>query len=210
MLSGSVVTVVGDGIGRTQSGGSGSTDLGRWQRLSIGSEIVGGALVALSGLALFSVLNEREFELLAPFAVAGFFLLVFGLWAYHERQQDWFGRPSRVSFWAMSLGTVVAAISLPIAEYGPGVAFVGFLLGLLVAMLGALGFGVAMLRADAGPRAAAWLLILALPVGVPLTIAFTTYVMGEGADPWGGPMAFYGLAWILLGTHLRRTVGGAA
>jgi hypothetical protein len=70
-------------------------------------------------------------------------------------------------------------------------------------MLGAIGFGVAMLRADIAPRPAAWLLIVALPIGVPLTIVFTTYVMGEGADPWGGPMVFYGLAWIVLGYHLR-------
>lgn len=132
-------------------------------------------------MALFSVLNEREFEILTPFVVTGLFLLVFGLWAYYEREHAWFGRLAKPAFWAMAVGTVVTAISLPIAEYGPGVAFIGFLLGLLVAMLGALGFGVAMLRADVAPRSAAWVLILALPVGVPLTIAFTTYVMGEGA-----------------------------
>jgi hypothetical protein len=171
--------------------------------MSVISEIVGGALVALSGLALFTVLDEREFEILAPFAVVGFFLLVIGLWAYYDREHTWFGRLAETSFWIMSGGTVVAAISLPVAEYGPGVAFIGFLLGLLFAMLGAIGFGTAMLRADIAPRAAAWLLILALPVGVPLTIAFTTYVMGESADPWGGPMLFYGLAWVALGYRLR-------
>ncbi|WP_336339436.1 hypothetical protein [Haloarcula brevis] len=189
---------------QAQTRHSETAGIGRWQRASILSEIVGGALVGLSGLALFSVLNEREFEILTPFAVTGFFLLVFGLWAYYKREHNWFGRLAKPAFWAMAVGTVVTAISLPIAEYGPGVAFIGFLLGLLVAMLGALGFGVAMIRADVTPRSAAWLLILALPVGVPLTIAFTTYVMGEGADPWGGPMAFYGFAWVLLGSHLRR------
>jgi hypothetical protein len=180
-----------------------TTNSSRWHQISILSELVGGALVAVSGLALFTVLNEREFEIVSPFAVTGFFLLVVGLWAYYKSERVWFGQLGKLSFWTMSGGTVITAISLPIAEYGPGIAFIGFLLGLLVTMIGAIGFGIAMLRADVTPRVAAWLLILALPIGVPLTIAFTTYVMGEGADPWGGPMVFYGLAWIVLGYHLR-------
>jgi hypothetical protein len=187
----------------SQNRKSETTNNGRWHQVSTLSELVGGALVAVSGLALFTVLNEREFEIVSPFAVAGFFLLVVGLWAYYKSERAWFGQFGKLSYWTMSGGTVVTAISLPIAEYGPGVAFIGFLLGLLVTMIGAIGFGIAMLRADATPRVAAWLLILALPLGVPLTIVFTTYVMGEGADPWGGPMVFYGLAWIVLGYHLR-------
>lgn len=191
-----------DGVGGSQNSNPGNRDSGRWQQVSILSELVGGALVAVSGGALFTVLNEREFEIVTPFAVVGFLLLVVGLWGYYASEHEWFGRLGRVSFWTMSGGTIVTAISLPIAEYGPGIVFIGFLLGLLITMLGAIGFGVGMLRADVDPRAAAWLLILALPVGVPLTIAVTTYVMGEGADPWGGPMLFYGLAWVVLGYHL--------
>lgn len=180
-------------------------------QLSTLSEIVGGVLVSAVGLALFTVLNEQEFEIIGPFGVLGFILLVVGLPAYYWSGQYRFGRLARGSFWAMAVGTVVAAITLPIAEYGPGVFFLGFLLGLLVTMLGAIGYGIAMLRADASPKAAAWLLIAALPVGLPLTIAFTTYVMGEGADPWGGPMVFYGLAWIVFGRYLweRHTAGTA-
>lgn len=165
--------------------------------------------MAVAGLALFTVLSEREFEIISPFAVLGFLLLVFGLPAYYWSGDPRGGRLARGSFWTMTVGTVVTAITLPIAEYGPGVFFLGFLLGLLVTMLGAIGYGISMLRADVGPKAAAWLLIAALPVGVPLTIAFTTYVMGEGADPWGGPMVFYGVAWIVFGRYLweRRTRG---
>lgn len=192
-----------EGVEENQNGTSGSTDSGRWHQVSILGELVGGALVAVSGLTLFTVLNEREFEIVTPFAVVGFLLLVVGLWAYYESERAWFGQLGKLSFRTMSGGTILTAISLPIAEYGPGTAFIGFLLGLLITMIGAIGFGIAMLRADVAPRAAAWLLILALPIGVPLTIAFTTYVMGEGADPWGGPMVFYGLAWIVLGYHLR-------
>lgn len=176
-------------------------------RLSTLGEIVGGVLVAVAGLALLTVLNEQEFEIVSPFAVLGFFLLAFGFFAYYRSGQYRAGRLARGSFWAMAVGTVVAAVTLPVAEYGPGVFFLGFLLGLLLTMLGAIGYGIAMLRSDIGPKAAAWLLIAALPVGLPFTILFTTYVMGEGADPWGGPMVFYGLAWILFGQYLwaRRT-----
>ncbi|MDT3435972.1 hypothetical protein [Haloarcula sp. 1CSR25-25] len=188
---------------KSQNKKSESTGGGRWHQISILSELVGGALVASSGLALFTVLSEREFEFVTPIAVVGFFLLVGGLWAYYESERAWFGRLGKLSFWMMSGGTIITAISLPIADYGPGVAFIGFLFGLLITMFGAIGFGIAMLRKDIAPRSAAWLFILALPIGVPLTIAFTTFVMGEGADPWGGPMVFYGVAWMVLGYHLR-------
>lgn len=71
-------------------------------------------------------------------------------------------------------------------------------------MIGALAFGVVMLRSEAPtvPRTGAWLLVAALPVGLPFAIGFTTYVMGQGADPWGGPMLLYGLAWIVFGRYL--------
>ena len=67
---------------------------------------------------------------------------------------------------------MVAAIGLPIATYRPESAFLAFLLGLLVAMLGALVFGVAILRTDVEtiPRTGAWLLVAALPIGLPFVI----------------------------------------
>jgi hypothetical protein len=196
----------------SQRGEIGEPRRSRLLQVSTLSEIVGGVLVAAVGLALFTVLNEQEFEIVSPLGVLGFTLLAIGLPAYYWSGQYRFGRLARGSFWAMAVGTVVAAITLPIAEYGPGVFFLGFLVGLLVTMLGAIGYGIALLRADASPTAAAWLLIAALPVGLPLTIAFTTYVMGEGADPWGGPMVFYGLAWIVFGRYLweRHTKETAA
>lgn len=55
--------------------------------------------------------------------------------------------------------------------------FVAYLLGLLVALLGAIVLGIAMLRSDAAPRAAAWLLIAALPVGLPATIGYALATM---------------------------------
>lgn len=159
--------------------------------------------MASVGLALFTVLNESEFVVAAPFSIVGFALLAVGLPAYYGRERHWFGRLARGGFRTMAVGTLIVAVAGPIAEYGPGIAFLGFLFGLLVTTIGSLVFGIAMVRADAAPRAAAGLLIAALPVGLPLTLGFTAYVMGEAADPWGGPMAFYGLAWVALGYHLR-------
>lgn len=82
---------------------------------------------------------------------------------------------------------------------------------MLVLALGALAFGIAMLRAKAVPRAVAWLLIAALPVGLPLVMDFRAYVMSESADPWAGPLVFYGFAWIVLGRHFlaRGTTANA-
>ncbi|WP_306054994.1 CobD/CbiB family protein [Natronococcus wangiae] len=81
---------------------------------------------------------------------------------------------------------------------------------MLVAIGGAITFGVAILRTDGAtaPRLAGWLLVLALPIGVPVAAAFTAYVMGDFADPWAGPLVFLGLAWIVLGQHARRTLTG--
>ncbi|MDS0296162.1 hypothetical protein [Halogeometricum luteum] len=191
-----------------------------WTRLSVLSGIVGGALMVLTSLALFSVLNELEFAFVDPLGAVAMVLLALALPALYAHERGWFGRLATVTFWLLSLGWVVATVGLvvttltmpPVSE----TAFLAFLLGLLVAMLGALAFGVAILRADttAIPRTVGWLLVAALPVGVPLALGFTTYVMGEAADPWGGPMLFYGLAWVVLGrylwTHESETAGTAA
>ena len=181
---------------------------GRWMRLSTLAGLVGGAMMAVTGLALLSVLNEAEFEYVEPFGTIAMLVLALALPALYASERDWFGRLATVGFGLLSLGWIAATIGLvvtsltmpPVSEAG----FLAFLLGLLVASIGMLAFGTAMLRTDAtaAPRLGAWLLVAALPVGVPFAIAFTTYVMGEGADPWAGPMLLYGLAWIVFGRYL--------
>ncbi|WP_254547313.1 hypothetical protein [Halomarina pelagica] len=150
------------------------------------------------------MLNPQEFALVEPPGILGGILIALGLPALYASERHWFGRLATVGFWIMAVGWIVAAIGLPVATYGPGIAFLATILGWLVAMLGALVFGVAILRTTAAttPRLGAWLLVAALPVGLPLAIGFTTYVMGEGADPWAGPLLFYGLAWIVFGRYL--------
>jgi hypothetical protein len=179
-----------------------------WLKMSVLSGLVGGVGLILTGIALLSVLNEAEFEIVEPFGASAIVLLSLALPAVYIAERSWFGHLAKSGFGSMSLGWVVATVGIvltsltmpPLSETG----FLAFLLGLLVAMLGALVFGVAILRSDAAtiPRLGAYCLIAALPVGVPFAIGFTTYVMGEGADPWAGSMILYGLAWVVFGRSL--------
>lgn len=180
----------------------------RWMRISILSGLVGGILMALTGLALLSVLSEAEFVVVEPLGIVALALLAIALPALYVSERHWFGRLAKAGFGLMAIGWVAAPIGLAVVNLVTGpvgsAGFLGFLLGLLVGTVGMLVFGVAMLRTDAtrAPRLGAWLLVAGLPIGVPFAIAFTTYVMGEGADPWAGPMLLYGLAWILFGRYL--------
>lgn len=178
-------------------------------RIGATSALIGGGLLALIGVALHSVLNEAQFEVVDPLGVIAMALLALGLPALYLSEHRWFGTLAKAGFGMMAAGWIVAAVGLPAAVYGPEIAFLAFLLGLLVAMIGAFVFGVATLRSDETtvPRLGAWLLVAALPVGLPFTIAFTGYVMGEFADPWGGPMLLYGLAWVVFSYHLRTHRG---
>jgi hypothetical protein len=179
---------------------------GRWRQVSILSGLVGGVVLVFVGLALLSVLNEAEFAIIDPLGALAMILLTLALPALYASERHWFGRFATVGFGLLAVGRTGATIALPVAIYGPGVAFLVYLLGVLVAMVGALVFGVAILRTDAAttPRLGAWLLVAALPIGVPFALGFTTYVMGEGVDPWAGPMLAYGLAWVVFGRYLRE------
>lgn len=179
-----------------------------WMQISILGGLIGGVCMVLTGLALLSVLSEAEFEIVEPFGAVAMILLTLALPALYLVERPWFGRLAKAAYGLMSVGWIAATIGIivtsvtmpPLSEIG----FLAFLLGLLLAMLGALLFGVAILRSDTAtiPRLGAYFLIAALPLGVPFAIVFTTYVMGEGADPWAGPMILYGLAWIVFGRYL--------
>lgn len=177
----------------------------RWTRIGATSALIGGGLLALSGVAMHSALSVEQGTMAAPFLVAAMLLLVAGLPALYVSERRRFGTLAKTGFGLMAAGWIVAALSFPVANYGPGIVFLGFLFGLLVAMIGAFLFGVSILRSDEMtiPRLGAWLLVAALPVGLPFTVAFTEYVMGGVDSPWAGPMLLYGLAWIVLGTYLR-------
>lgn len=107
---------------------------------------MGGGLTAVIYLYVFTVLNPQEFALIEPPAILAGILLALALPAYYLRERRWFGRVAQLGFGMMALGTIVSAIALPIATYGPGVAFLGYVFGVLVVALGSLAFGVAMVR----------------------------------------------------------------
>ncbi len=175
----------------------------RWMRGSTFSGLLGGGLTVIIGLALLTVLNSAEFTIIEPVSILAMFLLAFALPALYVSERHWFGRLGTGGFWLMAVGWIIATITVPVATYGPGIAFLATLLGWLIAFIGAFVFGVAMLRTDTEtPRLGAWLLVTALPVGVPFTYGFTTYVMGELANPWAGPLLLYGLAWVVFGRYL--------
>lgn len=173
-----------------------------WMRWSAIGALIGGILTVVINLYLFTIVNQQELALIEPPGILGGILLALALPAYYLSERHWFGRLALVGFGMMALGTIVTALALPIGTYIDEIAYIPYILGALVLALGTLAFGIAMLRAKAAPRAAAWLLIAALPVGLPLVVGFTTYVMGETDVPWAGPLVFYGLAWIVLGRHL--------
>lgn len=181
-------------------------------RIGATSALLGGGLLALSGIAMHSVLSVEQSTMAAPFLAAAMLLLTAGLPALYLSERHWFGTLSKAGFGIMAVGWIVAALSFPIANYAFEIAFLGFLLGLLVAMIGALVLGVAALRSDDStiPRLGAWLLVAALPLGLPFTIAFTGYVMGGVDSPWAGPMLLYGLAWVVFGTYLWSRRADAA
>lgn len=176
----------------------------RWMRISTMSALIGGGLMALLGIALLSTLRDAAPAIVDPLGAIAMILLALGLPALYFSERHWFGPLAKVGFGLMAGGWIVAAVAMPVAIYGPEVMFFGYLLGLLIAMTGAFVFGVSMLRSDdlAIPRLGAWLLVAALPVGLPFTIAFISYVM-DGATPWGGPSLLYGLAWIVFANYLR-------
>jgi hypothetical protein len=121
---------------------------------------------------MFSVPNEAGSDLAERIAALGMLLLVLALPALYASERGWFGRLAPFGFWSMAVGWTVAA--------------------------------VAALRSDAAtvPRLGAWLLVAAIPVGLPLTIGFTLYVMGELAEPWAGPLLLYAVVWIVFGRFL--------
>ena len=181
---------------------------GRWMRASVLSAFLGGGLLIVGALAMFSVPNEAESDIVERIAALGMLLLVLALPALYASERGWFDRLATVGFWSMAVGWTVAAVAALVTAYTmPPVsetAFVVLLVSLLIALIGAFVFGVAALRSDAAtvPRLGAWLLVAAIPVGLPLTIGFTLYVMGELAEPWAGPLLLYAVAWIVFGRYL--------
>jgi hypothetical protein len=174
--------------------------------------MVGGALWALTPLRE-PLLGGRfpEHPVFRPYNLVLLVitvLLAVGLWALRARYKGSYGRLGTagvvvvfVGYALMFLGSVPAVVLSTEGSRGLIMATqdLGFL-GVLVAGVGAVLLGIALLRTRLAPRAAALLLILALPVGILGVILVSALGF---VDIAGLPLTvLYGGAWIVIGTHL--------
>lgn len=162
--------------------------------------------MALASAALHIIPYETQSTVYDPLGAIAMILLALGLPALYLSERHWFSTLAKAGFGMMAAGWIGAAIAMPLAIYGPEMMFFGFLLGLLIAMIGAFVFGITALRSDeaAISRLSAWLLVAALPVGLLFTILVNGYVIaGYTAPPWAGTMLLYGLAWVVFANYLR-------
>jgi hypothetical protein len=176
------------------------------------ASMVGGALWALTPLRE-PLLGGRfpEHPVFRPYNLVLLVitvLLAVGLWALRARYKGSYGRLGTagvvvvfVGYALMFLGSFPAVVLSPEGSRGLIMAGqdLGFL-GALVAGVGAVLLGIALLRTRLAPRAAALLLILALPVGFLGVILVSALGF---VDIAGLPLTvLYGGAWIVIGTHL--------
>lgn len=185
------------------------TSDGRWLRASTVSGLVGGALLAAVAAVIHVAVTDAQFAAINWVGAVATILVAAGLPALYAAERRWFGTVATVAFAVLTVGWVATAASLALLAAGVDLAGLTFLLGWLVAMLGALAVGVLMLRSDSltVPRLGAWLFVAALPVGLSASILFTTYVGGQGETPWNGPLVLFGAAWAVVcyGLWSRRT-----
>ncbi|WP_336344341.1 hypothetical protein [Halalkalicoccus ordinarius] len=167
----------------------------------------------MNALILFAGLQPESGSIGDQLAAIMAALIAVGLVAFYASERGWFGRLAHLGMALVAIGLVPMVVGSAAIGWVPSSGesfFIAYLLGLLVALLGAIVLGIAMLRSDAAPRAAAWLLIVALPVGLPATIGYTLVTMGVVDHAWVGPELLFGLAWVVIGYSLwnrRATLG---
>lgn len=188
----------------------GSISERRWIRFGGLAAVLGGIVAVANALTLFAGLQPEAGSIGDQLAAIMAALIAVGLVAFYAGERGWFGRLAYLGMALLAIGLVPMALGSAAIGWVPSAGetfFVAYLLGLLVALLGAIVLGIAMLRSDAVPRAAAWLLIAALPVGLPATIGYTLATMGVIDHVWVGPELLFGLAWVVIGYSLwnRRT-----
>lgn len=194
-----------------------SADLGRWGGLAA---MVGGVLWAvtplresvLGGGALPGHPVFRPYNL-ALMVIAA--LLTAGLLALHERYGGSYGRlgtagmvVTLAGYALLFFGSVPAVLltreARDFIRFGQDAGFFGALLSLI----GALLLGIALRRAGVASRLGAWLLIVALPVGLVGVVLLSGLGFEDTAGlPW---TVLYGAAWAVLGNELWAQREGAA
>lgn len=136
------------------------------------------ALLAVGYAALLTSLGERAGRLGRigiPIAVAGLLAMTVG---------------NGIEVASMSVGGGEVAL-------GHTIFFVGF----LASIVGGILTGIVVLRrqTDAASRMAGWLLVLALPLGIGISLLGSVIAPENDAAFWAGIALPTGLAWLLLG-----------
>lgn len=113
---------------------------------------------------------------------------------------------------AMALGNGIEVGSM---SAGGGEAALGhtmFLLGFLVSIVGGLLMGITVVRQRraALSRAAGWILVLALPLGIGIGMLGSVLAPGNDAGFWAAISVPTGAAWLLLGRSLSAEDRAAA
>jgi hypothetical protein len=105
---------------------------------------------------------------------------------------------------AMGLGIGIEVASMSVGGGEVDMGHVILLAGWLVSVIGALlvGFTVIRRRRDRLSRAAGWLLVLAVPLGIGIGVLGASVAPGTDAFFWAAITVPTGLAWLLLGRSL--------
>lgn len=181
-----------------------TVDNRRWTGVGAISGLIGSTLLAIIAIALHTSLTEAQYAIVNPVGAVAMVLMAFALPVLYLSERHWFGSLARVGFGVMAVGWIVTTVMLVLFALGWGLAGLMFVPGVFVAMIGAFVFGIAMIRSDETkmPRIGAWLLIAALPLGLPISIAYMSYVLGFVDGFWNGPLVLYALAWIVFSYSL--------
>jgi hypothetical protein len=192
--------------------------------------MAGAALWVLMPIAFTAVsLEDHDFGSLRfiavaasdwLFAVAPPLLLVVGHLALRASLGPNAGRIGAlgIAVAATGLGAIALGNGVEIASFSAGgdevaIGHVIFLLGFLVSVVGALLVGITVLRRrrDGLSRAAGWVLILAVPLGIAIGVAGGLLLPDTDLGFWAAITVPTGLGWLLLsrslGTGHRTNVG---
>lgn len=115
------------------------------------------------------------------------------------------GAATGLAAMGLGIGIEVASMSAGGGEVVLGHAIL--LIGFLVSIAGGLVTGITVLRGrrDTRARAAGWLLVLALPLGIGIGALGSAVAPENDAVFWAALTIPTGLAWMLLGSALRST-----
>lgn len=117
-----------------------------------------------------------------------------------------------VGLGAMALGNGIEVGSMSLGGGEVALGHAMFLIGFLVSTVGGVLAGIAVVRRlrDTAARAAGWLLVLALPLGIGIGALASAVAPGNDAGFFAAIAVPTGLAWLLLGRSLATSAAPAA